>query len=83
MASAPQVLEWEEQQLDQPVDFSSAKIDPAPFQLVEHTSLHKTPTMPLAPTLPATATCKDFETGGSLKTGRDLQLEELRQPEAN
>ncbi|NXB86280.1 CLCN2 protein, partial [Vidua chalybeata] len=37
----PQILEWEEQQLDQPVDFSSAKIDPAPFQLVEHTSLHK------------------------------------------
>ncbi|NWX94149.1 CLCN2 protein, partial [Nothoprocta pentlandii] len=40
-----QVLEWEEQQLDQPVDFSSAKIDPAPFQLVEHTSLHKTHTV--------------------------------------
>ncbi|NWV21528.1 CLCN2 protein, partial [Origma solitaria] len=37
----PQILEWEEQQLDQLVDFSSAKIDPAPFQLVEHTSLHK------------------------------------------
>ncbi|XP_010209274.1 PREDICTED: chloride channel protein 2, partial [Tinamus guttatus] len=36
-----EVLEWEEQQLDQPVDFSNAKIDPAPFQLVEHTSLHK------------------------------------------
>ncbi|NXL02527.1 CLCN2 protein, partial [Mesembrinibis cayennensis] len=36
-----EILEWEEQQLDQPVDFSSAKIDPAPFQLVEHTSLHK------------------------------------------
>lgn len=36
-----QILEWEEQQLDQLVDFSSAKIDPAPFQLVEHTSLHK------------------------------------------
>ncbi|NXE00236.1 CLCN2 protein, partial [Chaetorhynchus papuensis] len=29
----PQILEWEEQQLDQLVDFSSAKIDPAPFQL--------------------------------------------------
>lgn len=37
----PQILEWEEQQLDQVADFSSAKIDPAPFQLVEHTSLHK------------------------------------------
>ncbi|XP_038002293.1 chloride channel protein 2 isoform X3 [Motacilla alba alba] len=40
-----EVLEWEEQQLDQLVDFSSAKIDPAPFQLVEHTSLHKTHTI--------------------------------------
>ncbi|XP_054063202.1 chloride channel protein 2 isoform X4 [Rissa tridactyla] len=40
-----EILEWEEQQLDQPVDFSSAKIDPAPFQLVEHTSLHKTHTI--------------------------------------
>ncbi|NXA31190.1 CLCN2 protein, partial [Eudromia elegans] len=39
--SPSEVLEWEEQQLEQPVDFSSAKIDPAPFQLVEHTSLHK------------------------------------------
>uniref|UniRef100_A0A8D2QCY7 CLCN2 protein n=1 Tax=Zonotrichia albicollis TaxID=44394 RepID=A0A8D2QCY7_ZONAL len=37
----PQIREWEEQQLDQLVDFSNAKIDPAPFQLVEHTSLHK------------------------------------------
>ncbi|NWW94365.1 CLCN2 protein, partial [Rhynochetos jubatus] len=36
-----EILEWEEQQLDYLVDFSSAKIDPAPFQLVEHTSLHK------------------------------------------
>ncbi|NXX60259.1 CLCN2 protein, partial [Scopus umbretta] len=40
-----EILEWEEQQLDQQVDFSSAKIDPAPFQLVEHTSLHKTHTI--------------------------------------
>ncbi|KAM6127815.1 chloride channel protein 2 [Phoenicopterus ruber ruber] len=40
-----EIVEWEEQQLDQLVDFSSAKIDPAPFQLVEHTSLHKTHTI--------------------------------------
>ncbi|NXJ94042.1 CLCN2 protein, partial [Corythaixoides concolor] len=40
-----EILEWEVQQLDQVVDFSSAKIDPAPFQLVEHTSLHKTHTI--------------------------------------
>lgn len=37
----PQILAWEEQQLEQPVDFGSAQIDPAPFQLVECTSLHK------------------------------------------
>ncbi|XP_074768333.1 chloride channel protein 2 isoform X2 [Athene noctua] len=40
-----EILAWEEQQLDELVDFSSAKIDPAPFQLVEHTSLHKTHTI--------------------------------------
>uniref|UniRef100_A0A4W5RGX5 Chloride voltage-gated channel 2 n=1 Tax=Hucho hucho TaxID=62062 RepID=A0A4W5RGX5_9TELE len=37
----PQIAEWEEQQLDEPVDFNNCKIDPAPFQLVERTSLHK------------------------------------------
>lgn len=36
-----QVAEWEEQQLDEQVDFKNCKIDPAPFQLVEQTSLHK------------------------------------------
>uniref|UniRef100_A0A8C5BK00 Chloride channel, voltage-sensitive 2a n=1 Tax=Gadus morhua TaxID=8049 RepID=A0A8C5BK00_GADMO len=36
---------WEEQQLDDPVDFKNCKIDPAPFQLVERTSLHKTHTI--------------------------------------
>ncbi|POI20939.1 hypothetical protein CIB84_015314, partial [Bambusicola thoracicus] len=41
----PQILDWEEQQLEQNVDFSSAQIDPAPFQLVERTSLHKTHTI--------------------------------------
>uniref|UniRef100_H9G6J5 Chloride voltage-gated channel 2 n=1 Tax=Anolis carolinensis TaxID=28377 RepID=H9G6J5_ANOCA len=40
-----QILEWEEQQLDQFVNFNSCKIDPAPFQLVERTSLHKTHTI--------------------------------------
>lgn len=39
--SSSQILEWEEQQLDEPVNFSDCKIDPAPFQLVERTSLHK------------------------------------------
>lgn len=36
-----QVAEWEEQQLDEQVEFKNCKIDPAPFQLVEQTSLHK------------------------------------------
>ncbi|NXG74358.1 CLCN2 protein, partial [Baryphthengus martii] len=44
-----EVMEWEDQQLDQLVDFSSAKIDPAPFQLVEHTSLHKVRSCPPGP----------------------------------
>uniref|UniRef100_A0AAQ5Z096 Chloride channel protein n=1 Tax=Amphiprion ocellaris TaxID=80972 RepID=A0AAQ5Z096_AMPOC len=39
------IAEWEEQQLDEPVDFKNCKIDPAPFQLVEQTSLHKTHTI--------------------------------------
>uniref|UniRef100_A0A669CGT3 Chloride channel protein 2 n=1 Tax=Oreochromis niloticus TaxID=8128 RepID=A0A669CGT3_ORENI len=44
-SSARQITEWEEQQLDEPVDFKNCKIDPAPFQLVEQTSLHKTHTI--------------------------------------
>ncbi|CAH2248462.1 chloride channel 2 isoform X1 [Pelobates cultripes] len=36
-----QVLEWEELQLDEPINFNNCQIDPAPFQLVERTSLHK------------------------------------------
>ncbi|XP_050002425.1 chloride channel protein 2 isoform X3 [Alexandromys fortis] len=43
--SPQEILEWEEQQLDEPVNFSDCKIDPAPFQLVERTSLHKTHTI--------------------------------------
>lgn len=43
--SPSEVVEWEEQQLDQPVNFNNSKIDPAPFQLVERTSLHKTHTI--------------------------------------
>uniref|UniRef100_A0A8C1FH07 Chloride channel protein 2 n=1 Tax=Cyprinus carpio carpio TaxID=630221 RepID=A0A8C1FH07_CYPCA len=39
------VSEWEEQQLDEAVNFNNCKIDPAPFQLVERTSLHKTHTI--------------------------------------
>uniref|UniRef100_A0A3Q2YZ94 Chloride voltage-gated channel 2 n=1 Tax=Hippocampus comes TaxID=109280 RepID=A0A3Q2YZ94_HIPCM len=39
------IAEWEEQQLDEPLDFKNSKIDPAPFQLVEQTSLHKTHTI--------------------------------------
>ncbi|XP_016395655.1 chloride channel protein 2-like [Sinocyclocheilus rhinocerous] len=40
-----EIEEWEEQQMDEQVNFNSCKIDPAPFQLVERTSLHKTHTM--------------------------------------
>ncbi|XP_061695285.1 chloride channel protein 2a [Syngnathoides biaculeatus] len=43
--SPTEIAEWEEQQLDQPLDFKNSKIDPAPFQLVEQTSLHKTHTI--------------------------------------
>lgn len=40
-----EVIEWEERQLEQQVNFNNCKIDPAPFQLVERTSLHKTHTI--------------------------------------
>uniref|UniRef100_A0A674PLT2 Chloride channel 2c n=1 Tax=Takifugu rubripes TaxID=31033 RepID=A0A674PLT2_TAKRU len=40
-----QIAEWEEMQLDEQVNFDDCKIDPAPFQLVERTSLHKTHTI--------------------------------------
>ncbi|XP_034166464.1 chloride channel protein 2 isoform X4 [Pangasianodon hypophthalmus] len=40
-----EIAEWEEQQLDEQVNFNNCKIDPAPFQLVERTSLHKTHTI--------------------------------------
>ncbi|XP_063772672.1 chloride channel protein 2 isoform X3 [Pseudophryne corroboree] len=40
-----QILEWEELQLDETMNFSNCKIDPAPFQLVERTSLHKAHTV--------------------------------------
>ncbi|XP_028328058.1 chloride channel protein 2-like isoform X3 [Gouania willdenowi] len=43
--SPSEISEWEEQQLDEPVEFKNCKIDPAPFQLVEQTSLHKTHTI--------------------------------------
>ncbi|XP_044529163.1 chloride channel protein 2 isoform X3 [Gracilinanus agilis] len=43
--TAAEILEWEERQLEEPVNFSDCKIDPAPFQLVERTSLHKTHTI--------------------------------------
>ncbi|KAM4566162.1 chloride channel protein 2-like isoform 10-T11 [Odontesthes bonariensis] len=40
-----EIAEWEERQLDEQVNFNTCKIDPAPFQLVERTSLHKTHTI--------------------------------------
>ncbi|XP_035241454.1 chloride channel protein 2c isoform X3 [Anguilla anguilla] len=40
-----EIAEWEDQQLEEQVNFNNCKIDPAPFQLVERTSLHKTHTI--------------------------------------
>ncbi|KAJ8357841.1 hypothetical protein SKAU_G00206350 [Synaphobranchus kaupii] len=40
-----EIADWEEQELAEPVNFNNCKIDPAPFQLVERTSLHKTHTI--------------------------------------
>ena len=39
--SVDEVAQWEDDQMKQEVDFGSCKIDPAPFQLVEKTSLVK------------------------------------------
>lgn len=39
--SPEEQLAWEDEQLNAMVDLSFCKIDPAPFQLVEHTSLIK------------------------------------------
>ncbi|KAM9453025.1 chloride channel protein 2-like [Salvelinus alpinus] len=40
-----EIAEWEENQLDEQVNFDNCMIDPAPIQLVESTSLHKTHTI--------------------------------------
>lgn len=39
--SREQQEEWEEQKLNESVEWEGVQIDPAPFQLVERTSLHK------------------------------------------
>ncbi|XP_031572217.1 chloride channel protein 2-like [Actinia tenebrosa] len=39
--TAEQQAQWEREILQMPIDFNSCKIDPAPFQLVERTSLLK------------------------------------------
>ena len=36
-----QQLQWEKELLQRPIDYSNCQIDPAPFQLVERTSLLK------------------------------------------
>ena len=33
--------EWEQEEMEKPVNFSDVRIDPAPLQLVEKCSLHK------------------------------------------
>ncbi|XP_076844653.1 chloride channel protein 1 isoform X2 [Brachyhypopomus gauderio] len=40
-----EIKAWEEAELDKSVDIDQIRIDPAPFQLVEKTSLHKTHTL--------------------------------------
>lgn len=37
--------EWEEKEMLKPVEFKKGLVDPAPFQLVERTSLHKVHSM--------------------------------------
>jgi chloride channel 2 len=37
--------EWEESEMQKPIDFKKCHVDPAPFQLVEHTSLLKVHSM--------------------------------------
>lgn len=39
--SSEDQIKWEEEQMKYSVDFSSCQVDPAPFQLVERTSLLK------------------------------------------
>lgn len=36
-----QIKEWEEAEMDKPMEIDQIRIDPSPFQLVERTSLHK------------------------------------------
>ncbi|XP_055369759.1 chloride channel protein 2-like [Betta splendens] len=40
-----EIAEWEEKQLNEQINFNNCRIDPAPFQLMERTSLHKTHTI--------------------------------------
>uniref|UniRef100_A0A8C8K338 Chloride channel protein n=1 Tax=Oncorhynchus tshawytscha TaxID=74940 RepID=A0A8C8K338_ONCTS len=40
-----QIKEWEEAEMDKPMEIDQIRIDPSPFQLVERTSLHKTHTL--------------------------------------
>ncbi|KAM6968301.1 chloride channel protein 1 [Aplochiton taeniatus] len=43
--SPEEIKDWEEAELDKPIDMEQIRIDPSPFQLVERTSLHKTHTL--------------------------------------
>ncbi|CDQ67163.1 unnamed protein product [Oncorhynchus mykiss] len=40
-----EIKEWEEAEMDKPMEIDQIRIDPSPFQLVERTSLHKTHTL--------------------------------------
>ncbi|KAJ8000045.1 hypothetical protein DPEC_G00200740 [Dallia pectoralis] len=43
--SPQEIKEWEEAEMDKPMEIDQIRIDPSPFQLVERTSLHKTHTL--------------------------------------
>ncbi|XP_034456916.1 chloride channel protein 1-like isoform X2 [Hippoglossus hippoglossus] len=40
-----EIKEWEEGEMDKPMEIDEIRVDPSPFQLVERTSLHKTHTL--------------------------------------
>ncbi|XP_062266610.1 chloride channel protein 1-like [Platichthys flesus] len=43
--SPEEIKEWEEGEMDKPMEIDEIRVDPSPFQLVERTSLHKTHTL--------------------------------------
>ncbi|KAI2656515.1 Chloride channel protein 2 [Labeo rohita] len=72
------IEEWEEQQLDEQVNFNNCKIDPAPFQLVERTSLHKgSMTVKGVKVRPPLASFRDSGTSGTSSESEATELHKL------